>query len=137
MVFPAAPGFTTENLDAGTDSPNAARADLFNALEDLGDIIESANQPGGVPTLTDAGLISLDQMPLIPNPVQVIPPSKGGTGCSSLEEFLEVLGLAGGMTFNVNAPVYFGDPANNNYFTFDGSAWRFFVGGVDVGGFGA
>jgi len=67
MTFPTTTASTT-NLDAGTDSPSSARADLLLALQLLNQIIQSADLASGVPTLDSGGLLKGNQMPLSINP---------------------------------------------------------------------
>lgn len=70
MTFPTTTASTT-NLDAGTDSPASARADLYLALQLLNQIIESADLAGGVPLLDGGGLLQGDQMPLAISPANL------------------------------------------------------------------
>ena len=54
---------STGNLDAGTDSPAAARADLKTALDELANVINGRNQASGVAGLDASSKISNAQLP--------------------------------------------------------------------------
>jgi len=53
----------TTNLDAGTDSPAAARVDLKAALDELTNVIDGRNQASGVAGLNASSQISAAQIP--------------------------------------------------------------------------
>lgn len=59
--------FTTDNLDAGSDDPSHARADLFNALESLEDVILARGEPNGVASLDEDIKVPIAQIPLVPS----------------------------------------------------------------------
>lgn len=54
---------STTNLDAGTDSPAAARADLKTALDELANVINGRNEASGVAGLDASSKISATQLP--------------------------------------------------------------------------
>ena len=54
---------STGNLDAGTDSPAAARADLKLALDELANVINGRNQASGVAGLDASSKITNTQLP--------------------------------------------------------------------------
>lgn len=54
---------STTNLDAGTDSPAAARADLKAALDELSNVINGRNEASGVAGLDASSKISAAQLP--------------------------------------------------------------------------
>jgi hypothetical protein len=62
MTFPTTTA-STANLDAGSDSPASARADLYLALQLLNQIIESADLADGVPLLDGSGKLQGTQIP--------------------------------------------------------------------------
>ena len=53
----------TTNLDAGTDSPAAARPDLKAALDELANVINGRNQASGVAGLDASSKITNTQLP--------------------------------------------------------------------------
>ena len=53
----------TTNLDAGTDSPAAARVDLKAALDELANVINGKDQASGVAGLNASSQISAAQIP--------------------------------------------------------------------------
>jgi hypothetical protein len=53
----------TTNLDSGTDSPAAARADLKTALDELANVINGRNQASGVAGLNASSKIANTQLP--------------------------------------------------------------------------
>lgn len=63
MAFPTATVIDTTNLDAGTDSPATARADLYDAVVALNSIIDSENDASGVVTLDASGKLRTAQIP--------------------------------------------------------------------------
>lgn len=80
MAFPTGTVISTTNLDAGTDSPASARADLLQAVEALNDIIASVNDDNGVLVLTGSGKIPNSVFPpaiTLSAGVQVINPADG------------------------------------------------------------
>ena len=70
MAFPTTQ-ITTTNLDAGTDSPASARADLLDAVQKLNTIIDDANAAGGVLVLNGSAQVPGANLP------SVIAPTSG------------------------------------------------------------
>lgn len=62
MAFPTSQVVTT-NLDASTDDPSAARADLLDATQKLNTIIDEAGTAQGVALLNISGQIPNSQIP--------------------------------------------------------------------------
>lgn len=62
MAFPTSQ-ITTSNLDAGSDDPSQARADLLSAVEALNTIIDEAGTAEGVALLNLSGQLPSDQIP--------------------------------------------------------------------------
>lgn len=67
MAWPLSTGLNTTNLDAGTDSPASARADLKVAVDKLKDALDSRGQPDGVCPLDASGRIPRDRLPEDPD----------------------------------------------------------------------
>ena len=64
MTWPTnANNIVTTNLDSGTDSPAAARADLKIALDEITNIINGRNQASGVAGLSASSKIVNTQLP--------------------------------------------------------------------------
>ena len=64
MAWPTnSSNIVTTNLDAGTDSPAAARADLKTALDELANVINGRNQASGVAGIDASSKISATQIP--------------------------------------------------------------------------
>lgn len=64
MAWPANDSnIDTTNLDSGTDSPAAARANLKTALDELANVINGRNQASGVAGLDASSKISALQLP--------------------------------------------------------------------------
>jgi len=78
MAFPTA-SISTSNLDAATDDPSLARADLLDAVQKVNTIIAEGNSANGVALLTSSGKLSATQMPttITATGVQVLNPSGG------------------------------------------------------------
>ena len=53
----------TQHLDAGTDSPALARANIKTALDELANVIDGRNQASGVAGLDASSKISATQIP--------------------------------------------------------------------------
>lgn len=53
----------TSNLDSGTDSPAAARANIKTALDELANVINGRNQASGVAGLDASSKITNTQLP--------------------------------------------------------------------------
>ena len=78
MAFPTA-SITTTNLDAGTDDPSLARADLLDGVQKLNTIISEGGGANGVALLDASAKLSANQMPttITATGVQVLNPSGG------------------------------------------------------------
>jgi hypothetical protein len=64
MTFPAnANNIVTTNLDAGTDDPSQARANLKSALDEITNIINARGQASGIASLDANTLIPATQIP--------------------------------------------------------------------------
>lgn len=63
MGWGTAGNVITTNLDAGTDSPAAARPDLKNALDELTNVINGKDTANGVAGLNASSKISATQLP--------------------------------------------------------------------------
>jgi hypothetical protein len=89
MAFPASSTqVSTANLDSGTDNPALARADIYQAVGLLNDIISSQNAASGVAVLDGSGLIPSNKLPqtisLATGGVQYISPTSGIVEIQSL-----------------------------------------------------
>jgi len=101
MTWPTTPGFVKTNLDASSDDPAAARADLHNLATDVENIISGRAQASGVASLGTDTKIPKEQLPF-PNPIpKVVAWQTSGsfnwtvpTGCFRI--FVECWGAGGG-----------------------------------------
>lgn len=130
----------TTNLDAGTDSPAAARADLKTALDELANVINGRNQASGVAGLNASSKISATQLPdeinssastdltldpttgkvIIEDVVKLTPQTRANLYArSDLEDGLIAMASDGDST--VDTPVYYA-----------GGVWRYFSDNTEV-----
>lgn len=63
MTFPTGTTISTTNLDSGDDDPSLARADLYNAVTALNQLIASANTASGVLVLDPTAKITSTYLP--------------------------------------------------------------------------
>ena len=98
MAFPTAEVSTT-NLDAGTDDPSLARADILDAVQKLNTIISEVGAANGVALLTSGGKLTGTQMPtqITATGVQVLNPTSGVVNIQN------ILRLSGRTTAELNA----------------------------------
>ena len=132
MPWPVSDTYTTDNVSAGPDDPNAARSDLYVALGELIDIKAARGEAGGVASLNDAGLVPLDQLPFVPLTGDTVPIAKGGTAGTTAAEARSNLGLDTALMLLTNGKVIWGDEVDGNYFTFDGTNFALYKGGVAI-----
>tara|TARA_E500000178_G_C16497057_1_gene519967 strand:+ start:144 stop:578 length:435 start_codon:yes stop_codon:yes gene_type:complete len=130
----------TTNLDAGTDSPAAARADLKTALDELANVINGRNQASGVAGLNASSKISATQLPdeinssastdltldpttgkvIIEDVAKLTPQTRANLYArSDLEDGLIAMASDGDST--VDTPVYYA-----------GGVWRYFSDNTEV-----
>lgn len=74
-AWPGSPGFATTHVDAATDDPSQARADIKLLMDDATAMINSYGDADGVCPLDGSALVSTSNLPTIP----VI---NGGTGAT-------------------------------------------------------
>ena len=131
MAFPTAEVNTT-NLDAGTDDPSLARADLLDAVQKLNTIISEGGAASGVALLSSSGKLSATQMPtsITATGTQVLNPTGRVVNIQDVLRLsqltrTEILALAspvkGDMAFNITGTDSTGAPSLAVY---DGSNWR-------------
>ena len=63
MAFPTGVTIPVGNLDAATDSPASARADIKSAFDDLQLIVDSYDGASGIAALDSGGLIANNKLP--------------------------------------------------------------------------
>ncbi len=141
MAWPAnANNISTTNLDAGTDNPATARADLKAALDEITNLINGRNQASGVAGLDASSKISNTQLPdtiisssstdltLTPNTgtvninsvIQMNPQSRSALYArSDLADGMIAVASDGDST--VDTPVYYA-----------GGVWRYFSDNTEV-----
>ena len=141
MAWPAnANNISTTNLDAGTDNPATARADLKAALDEITNLINGRNQASGVAGLDASSKIANTQLPdtiisssstdltLTPNTgtvninsvIQMNPQSRSALYArSDLADGMIAVASDGDST--VDTPVYYA-----------GGVWRYFSDNTEV-----
>ena len=141
MAWPAnANNISTTNLDAGTDNPATARADLKAALDEITNLINGRNQASGVAGLDASSKITNTQLPdtiisssstdltLTPNTgtvninsvIQMNPQSRSALYArSDLADGMIAVASDGDST--VDTPVYYA-----------GGVWRYFSDNTEV-----
>ena len=63
MAWGTSTNVITTNLDSGTDSPAAARADIKSAFDELKEVIDGRNTANGVAGLDASQKITISQIP--------------------------------------------------------------------------
>tara|TARA_R100001443_G_C3289139_1_gene162371 strand:- start:212 stop:646 length:435 start_codon:yes stop_codon:yes gene_type:complete len=141
MAWPAnANNISTTNLDAGTDNPATARADLKAALDEITNLINGRNEASGVAGLDASSKITNTQLPdtiisssstdltLTPNTgtvninsvIQMNPQSRSALYArSDLADGMIAVASDGDST--VDTPVYYA-----------GGVWRYFSDNTEV-----
>lgn len=72
MAWPNTPGFGTTHLDAGTDSPAAARNDILALAQDVSSMIAARGAASGVASLDAGTKVPIAQLPQGANGVAVL-----------------------------------------------------------------
>ena len=138
MAFPTG-AVTEDNLNAATDSPASARADLLLAVQKLNDIIASYDSASGIAALDTSGLIVNTKLP---NALQsssganiTMNPNTGVVKVNNLIELtprtqaqLEALtGVVGQVAYCSD-----GDGSDPCLAVYNGSAWKKVVLGATI-----
>ena len=66
MAWPSIPTFSTANVDSPSDNPSLARVDIFNAMTDLGNVIDGRGQASGGAPLDAAAKVPIANLPITP-----------------------------------------------------------------------
>lgn len=130
MAFPTSQ-VTTDNLDAGTDDPSLARADLLDAVQKLNTIISEGGAANGVALLSSSGKLSATQMPaqITATGVQVLNPTSGVVNIQDVlrlsplttTELNALTSVAGDFAYCSSGSDSSGEPCLALY---DGTNWR-------------
>lgn len=130
MTFPSST-INTTNLDAATDDPSLARADLYNAVVALNSIISEADIAGGVALLNGSGEYDSAKMPttLSVTGTQTISPTSGKV---SIQDVLRLSQLPtssiNALTGNQLGDIVISTDANAGNAAicfYDGTNWRY------------
>lgn len=89
MAFPTTQVITT-NLDAGTDSPASARADLLDAVQKLNTIIDEKNTADGVLVLNGSSQVPGANLPATIAPTTGVLTLAPTTGRVKIEDVLRL-----------------------------------------------
>lgn len=138
MAFPTG-SVSTDNLDAATDSPASARADLLDAVQKLNDVISSYDSADGIAALDSSGLIANTKIPAtlvsstgnvtvtpssnivkINNFLELTPTPYASLPASPNNGQIAFLSTDGGATTQ-NKPIYY-ETTNNRWNFMDGTA---------------
>jgi len=141
MAWPTnANNIVTTNLDAGTDNPATARADLKAALDEITNIINGKDQASGVAGLNASSKIANTQLPdtiissssteltLTPNTGQVKINSVLELNGQTRAQLYDRTDLADGMI----AMASNGDSTITTPVYYAGGAWRYFSNNSEV-----
>lgn len=66
MAFPTSPGFVKTNVDSPADNPSLARADIYNLMTDVENIIAARDQASGIAPLDAGSKVPIGKIPLVP-----------------------------------------------------------------------
>ena len=140
MAFPTGTSIPTSNLDAGTDSPASARADILQTVQAVNDIIASENAASGVLVLTGSGKLPSSTIPTqitLASGVQVINPVDGVVNIrdilrlqpNTVAELTGLTSTAGDMAYCSN-----GAGGNKCLAFYDGTSWKRVTVGATISG---
>ena len=131
MAFPTGTSINTTNLDSGADDPSLARADIYNAVVALNNIIASADTADGVALLTASNKYDSTKFPttIAVTGTQTIAPT---SGIVNIQDVLRLTALPqssitalaspqlGDISISTNA-----DSGNAAVCFYDGTDWRY------------
>jgi hypothetical protein len=131
MAFPTGTSINTTNLDSGTDDPSLARADIYNAVVALNNIIASADTADGVALLNASNKYDSTKFPttIAVTGTQTIAPT---SGVVNIQDVLRLTALPA-TSISALASPQLGDIAistnaaggNPAFCVYTGSAWRY------------
>jgi hypothetical protein len=133
MTFPTGTVISTANLDSADDDPSLARADLYNAVVALNQLIASVNAANGVLSLDGSAKIGQSYLPSTISVTgnQVLSPSSGIVNIQRVLRLAQIvtadLGSATGTTSPSAGDLCFltdGDAGRPCLACYDGSAWK-------------
>lgn len=129
MAFPTST-IPTTHLDADTDSPASARADLYSAVVALNSIIDGANGASGVPVLNATGKLDGGVLPntLSSTGTMTLAPTNGVVNLQNILRMskytvAETANIVGSQSGDIIV-VSNGDAGNICLAMWDGSAWK-------------
>ncbi len=146
MTFPTGTVISTANLDSADDDPSLARADLYNAVVALNQLIASVNAANGVLSLDGSAKIGQSYLPSTISATgnQVLSPSTGIVNIQKVLRLAQIvtadLGSATGTTSPSAGDLCFltdGDAGTPCLACYDGSAWKVVRLMTQVGSVGA
>jgi hypothetical protein len=146
MTFPTGTQIPTTNLDSSDDDPSLARADLYNLVVAVNQLIASQNLASGVAVLDGTAKIAISNLPssFTQSGTLALQP---GAGIVSVNRVLRLsqtytadLGSATGTTSPVAGDLCYlvdGDAGQPCIGAYDGSVWRVLRLMTQVGSVGA
>lgn len=146
MTFPTGTIISTDNVDSPDDDPSLARADIYNLILTVNQLIASVNAANGVLTLDSGAKISTSYIPGTISVAgnQTLSPATGIVSIQNVLrmrqiQFVQLGSLAGTATPSAGDVVYLtdGDAGNPCVAVYNGSQWRTIRLGTLVGPSGA
>ena len=146
MTFPTGTSISTANLDSPDDDPSLARADLYNLVTAVNQLIASANIASGVLVLDGSGKIGVSYLPstFSQSGTLSLQPSAAIVSVNRVLRLSQTvsadLGFATGTTSPTAGDMVYltdGDAGQPCVGVYDGSAWRVVRLMTQVGSVGA
>jgi hypothetical protein len=146
MTFPTGTVISTDNVDSPDDDPSLARADIYNLILAVNQLIASVNAANGVLTLDNGGKVA---NAFIPGTIsvtgnQILSPTGGIVNIQNVLRmrqitFVQLGSLAGTASPTAGDIVYLtdGDAGNPCLAIYNGTNWRTIRLGTQVGPSGA
>jgi hypothetical protein len=146
MTFPTGTSIATANLDSSDDDPSLARADLYNLVVAVNQLIASANIASGVLVLDGSGKVGVSYLPstFSQTGTLALQPSAGIVSVNRVlrlsQTYTADLGSATGTTSPTAGDICYlvdGDAGQPCVGIYNGSAWKVLRLMTTVGAVGA
>jgi len=122
---------STSNLDSTSDSPAAARADLYDAVVAINNIVNSRDAASGIPSLDSSGLIPQGQInsnltSISALPIRLQPGNQRVTIENILKLTPQTVSQVGNLTAETGDVAYVSNGASGNVClaVYTGASWR-------------
>jgi hypothetical protein len=120
-AWPGSPGFGTTNVDAGTDSPAAARSNIKDLMDDVSDMIGARGANDGVAPLDGDGKVPIANLPSALGGVTPIEANIGSWGVPGTYLWSVPVGVTRIKIICAGA----GGGGSNGYLGANPSTWKF------------